>query len=183
MVINRISPDMSAFELAQLLSKELQLDIPISCEVEEGKYFQFDPDNRIVCCSNDAVEDIAASERAEERAYASFCSVLNLASPSFDAASCGTDESIKYATFSCLHEFGHYLQSIEWDTDELEARAEERDKLIREANAEAQKRADKGAQYSEVYTLFEDLYRSIPIEHDADMRANKLLSEILCIGD
>ncbi len=177
MFLQEISPNISAYQLAKNLADKLGKQIPLSDGVESGCFFQFDPDEIMVVCSSTPIETIAEKEAAHEETTASYRALLKMADDVI-GETIGIPECVRYAVFSCLHEFGHYEQALSWSHAKVEQMGVEREELIDEAKAEAQRHADRGMFRPFVYVLYEQRYRSIFIEKDADERACEMLSSI-----
>lgn len=177
MFLKAVSSDISASQLAELLADKLGVRIPISKNVDPDTFFQFDPDAKVVICSDETVSSIAKKEASDEKTAASYKAILKMANEALNAPDEVID-CIRYAAFCCLHEFGHYAQSLDLTDEELEEMANQREKRIDEANKEAQEQADRKVSQQEVLEKFEARYREIPIEKDADMRAIEMLKLI-----
>ena len=172
---------MTAYDLAKQLAQCLDVHAHISSKVDWDACFQFDPDKGTVFCAMSAVSDIAESEKNDPRTASSYKAVLKMADSAFD--SCGDEmpEPVRYAVFCCLHEFGHHCQSIEWSAEALRNQDAIRKNMVDAAKKDAQKAADDGLVPELVYQIFENKYRSIPIEKDADERAAAMIGRLLDI--
>ena len=172
---------ITAYDLAKRLAECLAIDVQISSKVDKDAYFQFDADKGTMLAARIAVSDIAASEKGNPRTAASYKAVLKLADGAFGSCAERIPEAVRYAIFCCLHEFGHCYQSIEWTTDELHAQDAVRKEMCAAAKEEAQTNADNGLLPGLVFQIFENKYRSIPIEKDADRRALAMVKPLLDI--
>lgn len=178
MLLHKISLETTAYQLAFILASRLSLKVELSKDASPDAHFEFDPDRGIVFCSDKPISAIAEEEASDCGTAASYSAVLDMATAAV-GSSANVPESVLYAVFSCLHEFGHYEQSLEYDRSELEQLAEQRGSSIEAAKAEAQQNADNGMPRQHVYSIFADRYRKIPIENDADVRALKMLARLI----
>ncbi len=178
MLLHEITPETTAYQLAHILERKLSLEVALSNETSSNAHFEFDPDRRIVLCSNQPISVIAKKEASDDRAVASYRAVLGMASKAIRPSD-KIPECILYAVFSCLHEFGHYRQSLECDRFEFEKMANQRESMLDAAKRDAQRNADEGMSPQLVYSIFEDRYRKIPVENDADIRALTMLAQIV----
>lgn len=180
MILQKTSPDIAAYQLAVLLADELSLDVVLSDDVSPRAFFEFDSEAMTVYCSSQPIRKIAEIESACVKTITSYRAILEMANNEISGYGL-IPECTRYATFCCLHEFGHFKQARDWSQAKLKEAATQRENLIAAAQREAQRRADDGASQKAVYSLFEERYRVIPIEKDADDKARTMLR--LLAGD
>ena len=180
MFLQTINSDVYAFQLAKLLTHKLAIDVPLSGAVDPGEHFQFDPNEKVVAVSNMEIDAIARKEIACVKTADSYRVVLEMANGVIGFAS-EIPDCVRYATFCCLHEFGHYQQALEWSSSKLKEMADQRDEMRSAIKAKAQALVGKGESKSSAYSMFAERYRSIPIEKDADERACRMLETL--VGD
>lgn len=177
MILQKMSPDTTAYQLAALLANELSLDIVLSDDVDPRAFFEFDSETLTFYCSSQPISEIAEIESGCVKTTASYRAVLEMANNEISGYEL-IPECTRYAAFCCLHEFGHLKQARDWSQAKLKEAATQRERLIAAAQREAQQRADDGVSQEAVYQLFEKRYRVIPIEKDADDKARRMLRSL-----